>query len=195
MKIGRIFKHTSTYTAMELGEYDVFLGMPFFQYAQCTISFPDEMPEIKAVYKRQPIILPLRTDPSSTVKCFHISRKDFDLDLEPSDEIFQIHYSGWKKVPNLDPEPKDSSPSRVPVDLTVAMARLFKISQDNKSSGKTYDHGLNSTSSVSDTLDQIPCQLGIPKLESFLKEFKSVFPEDLPKNVLVDREIEMKIPL
>ena len=52
MKIGRIFKHTNTYTVMNLGEYDVILGMPFFRYDQCTISFPDEMPEIKAVYKK-----------------------------------------------------------------------------------------------------------------------------------------------
>ena len=97
------------------------------------------------------------------MKCFHTSRKDFDLDLEPSDEIFQIHYSGWKEIPNLDPEPEDSSPSWVPVDTTTAMAGLFKISQNNKSSGKTYDHGLNPTNSVSDTLNQIPRQRGIPK--------------------------------
>ena len=45
------------------------------------------------------------------------------------------------------------------------------------------------------TLDQIPRQSGIPELEALLLEFKSVFPEDLPKNVLVDREIEMLIPL
>ena len=75
------------------------------------------------------------------------------------------------------------------------MAELFKISKDNKSSGKTYDHGLNPTNFVSYTLDQNPRQLGIPKLESILKEFISVFPEDLPKDVLVDREIEMKISL
>jgi len=39
---------------------------------------------------------------------------------------------------------------------------------------------------VLNTLDQIPRQSGIPELEALLLEFKSVFPEDLPKNVLVD---------
>ena len=171
LRIGRIFKHISTYTAMELGEYYVILGMPFFRHAQCTISFPSELPEVKAVYKKRPIFLPLRTNPSSTVKCFHVSRKDFELDLESSDEIFKIHYSGWKETQNPETEPKASSPPLVPIDLTTAMAELFKTSKDNKSSGKTYDHGLNPTSSVSDTLNQIPRQLGIPKLESILKEY------------------------
>ena len=44
-------------------------------------------------------------------------------------------------------------------------------------------------------MDQIPLQSGIPELEALLLEFKSIFPEDLPKNVLVDWEIEMHIPL
>ena len=38
-------------------------------------------------------------------------------------------------------------------------------------------------------------QSGIPELEALLLEFKYVFPEDLPKNVLVDKKIEICIPL
>ena len=44
-------------------------------------------------------------------------------------------------------------------------------------------------------MDQIPRQSGIPELEALSLEFKYVFPEDLPKNVLVDQEIKMCIPL
>ena len=196
MKIGKIFKHTSTYTVMELGEYDLILGMPFFRYSRCTISFPGELPEVKVTYKRRLMILPLRTDPSSTVKCFHVSRKDFELDSESSDEIFQIHYSGWR-TDHPKPETEcniSSPPPRIPVDHDTALAGLFTISKP-KPNEKIYDHGLDPKSTVLNTLDQIPRQSGIPELEALLLEFKSVFPEDLPKNVLVDREIEMRIPL
>ena len=130
------------------------------------------------------MILPLRTDPSSTVKCFHVSRKDFELDSESSDEIFQIHYSGWR-TDHPKPETEcdiSSPPPRIPVDHDTALAGLFTISK-TKPNEKIYDHGLDPKSTVLNTLDQIPRQSGIPELEALLLEFKSVFPEDLPKNV------------
>ena len=96
MKIRKLFKHTSIYTVMELGKYDLILGMPFFLHSWCAISFPGELPEVKITYKKHQMILQLRTDHSSAVKCFHISRKDFELDSESSDEVYKIHYSCWQ---------------------------------------------------------------------------------------------------
>ena len=125
MKIRKIFKHTGTYTVMELGKYDLILGMPFFLHSWCAISFPGELPEVKVTYKQCQMILPLRTDPSSTVKCFHVSRKDFELDSESSDEIFQIHYSCWRTD---HPKPKLNAIFRhLPLGSPLTMIRLSLV--------------------------------------------------------------------
>ena len=63
------------------------------------------------------------------------------MDSESSDEIYQIHYSGWRTDrPTPETECEISSPSpRILIEHDTALAGSFTISK-TKPTEKIYDH-------------------------------------------------------
>jgi len=191
MKLGRIYKHTSTYTVMELGDFDVILGMPWYKFAKCTIPTEDSVPAVEVIYKKARLTLPTRANmKNQTRKCFHVSVKEFHLEKGSYEEIYTAHYQGW--VPEIEETPSQSAASSNTEKMTGAAKKSVHKMEGPKRGGPTdqTDKG-----DKEDPISQIPRRQGVAALEEILREFESVFPADLPIGSLVDREISLKIPI
>ena len=190
MKLGSTYRHTSAYTVMELGEYDAVLGMAWHKFAKCQVQCGEELPKVSVVYKRGRLVLPLRTDNRDTdVCCYHLSKKEFDRETNGATEVYQIHYKGW--VSETGPEQEPVTPTlKKPVKAPEqALGDLqFNTLKSGAASSK---RGPPEATEI----HQIPREEDNPELEELLRKFASVFPVDLPKNDLVDREISLRIPL
>ena len=113
------------------------------------------------------------------------------MDQEDTYEIFQIHYQGWKSEEKSIIEEAETQVVKSQFHLNQGLHRIDKT----KPSERVYDSCLGAKKDEGRPIDSIPREKGNSKLEALLEEFESVFPADLPKNQLVDREISMRIPL
>lgn len=91
MRNGR-FQHTSTYTVMDLGPYDVVLGMPFFLAQNVTVTSDGVDPEIWVPTPKGPRFLPTKIRNGSEKSIFRYENLGaFRRDLQTNDEVFVVY--------------------------------------------------------------------------------------------------------
>ena len=90
MRHGR-FRHTSTYTLLDLGEYDVVLGMPFFQYHKVVLAAGNDLPEVVVRTPQGPRSLPVRIGKARDKAIFQVSTlADLQAEVGKKGEFFQL---------------------------------------------------------------------------------------------------------
>ena len=103
MRHGR-FRHTSTYTLLDLGEYDVVLGMPFFQYHKVVLTAGNDLPEVVVNTPRGPRSLPVRVGKARDKAIFQVSTlADLQAEVRKKGEFFQLVLKRDLVEPFLDP--------------------------------------------------------------------------------------------
>ena len=108
------FKHVSTYTVLDLGEYDVVLGMPFLTHHQVAISWAGKLPEIEVKTPKGPRFLPLRADKGRGPAIYHMHTiKDLQKEVNDNDTLYQLHLQ-----PGLVPLEDDSGADAVELNFT-----------------------------------------------------------------------------
>ena len=189
-------KHKSTYTLMDLGKYDVVLGMPFINNNGVKI-LGGEIPEVTMRVGHHWRSLPLRIRSQGELELhFMQSTGQFIRSINPdTDEIFQIIpkqlctleiSEDARFIWNCDTKPKKKPKKKIM--LNHIHAAIHKIE------GKPSDGSVR-------TSDGKPTEFSLPSLsdERGLKElvqkYKDVFPADLPAHAPPEREISMRIPI
>jgi len=176
MKLGSTYTHTSSYTVMDLGEYDVILGMPWVNHSKCQVQGDPHSPKVQVIHQKRTLQLPLRVpvNPGKEA-CYSLSKKEFSKEAERGfTELYEVYYQGWK------PE-EESTPTKSLLTL-----------------GQSHPPPKGGPLGPSENRDPLASPSGThhnPRLDALLKEFQDVFPDDLPKNVIVEREIAMRIPV
>jgi hypothetical protein len=90
MRNGR-FRHSSTYTLLDLGEYDVVLGMPFFRYHEVVLSTGGNLPKVTVTTLKGPRSLPVRVGNNRDSAIFQVATiADLRAEVGPQAEIFQL---------------------------------------------------------------------------------------------------------
>ena len=85
------YRHTSTYTAMDLGVYDVVLGMPFFNNNNVRVTASETGQKVQIGTKRGPMTLPVKANREDGPRVYHMATySDFRRQLSDKDEIFQL---------------------------------------------------------------------------------------------------------
>lgn len=175
MKIGS-FKHESTYTIMDLGQYDIVLGMPFFKFHK-VVAEMGENPRVQVTTPLGPRSLPVRLGPESGQPVYALaSRADLKREERAGGEMYQL-------LPQFsDPGPTGTPATNLKFDWFAMKSEPTQGGADPKGP-------------EDDPLDKIPRTRGIEELENLLREFRDVFPADLPAESPPPREISMKIEL
>lgn len=102
MRNGR-FRHSSTYTLLDLGEYDVVLGMPFFRYHKVVLSTGDDLPKVTVSTLKGPRSLPVRIGKARDTAIFQVATvADLRAEAGPKAELFQLVLKNGLIDPSLD---------------------------------------------------------------------------------------------
>ncbi len=109
MRNGR-FRHRSTYTLLDLGEYDVVLGMPFFRYHKVVLSNGGKLPEVTVKTPQGPRSLPVRIGKARDLAIFQVSTvADLRMEVGKHAEYFQLVLKQGFNDPSLGLEMGDGS--------------------------------------------------------------------------------------
>ena len=151
---------------IELGDHDVVLGRPFLSYMAARVEGDD----CWVPTRHGPIALPRWVSRAhAPVKLLRISMREMKEDMR-----------------KREAEGKGGE-----VYLLLPQRDLLKL----KTPGPEDQGQKGSTPESPDPLEKISRPSGCPELEGLLREFKDVFPEDLPAETPPEREITMRIPI
>ena len=223
MTSGRMCKHRSRYTILNIGEYDVILGRPFLKFMGAKVEGDNCLVPSRRGWQSLPV---WASEPTGKTKLVRLSRtemarelrnckKEEALILIPSGRILSFLEKNTEKSENSKQLQKNQDNSKTDYSNThkdpAIQARLWADSQTKKQKDST-QNGRNksnpnlppvqkSTSGngldkgTSDPLQGISFDGDIPGLRELLEEFADVFPADLPAELPPEREFEMKIPV
>ena len=187
MTVGNVFRHISTYTVFNLGDYDIILGMPFWNFAQVRIDQGQVGPEVSVQYKRARIGLPLMTSQDrESPRCYKVSTRDLRKDIEGATEMYSLHYKGFRAEDNLKFNPGGC--------LEVPLSLKGEPSVTPSSRGQSSVEEESQKSSIF-SLAQGPSASQDKQVVELLKEYSEIFPDDLPNHPPPERPIEFKVPL
>ena len=191
MKNGRL-KHRSTYTIMDLGDYDVVLGMPFFTANNISAESDKKIISVYAKTPKGTIFLPLRADGGSDRKLYRVETyAEFCREIGDDCEIFQLYPDTRNGPMIIDPGGGKFNFDWIPPEGTEEFAELHNTWACSEQAGTDKQE----KPKEEDPLDKIPRPKGHKELEALLEKFRDVFPADLPMKLPPEREIAMRIPV
>ncbi len=214
---GPFCKYKSYYSILELEDYDLILGRPFQRSQSCFIEGDD----IILRTRRGPQALPKWATPAGeTVKLVRISRAEMIRELKRNEPCYILHPKHYHQEKQVSFEASEGPPTRprggLKPNTSSVHARLafrnIKTTQKQQTTKESLQKQSENTKNeqkhaennkmqkeeelkYKSPLDDIPRAKGCKELENLLREFRDVFPADLPAELPPEREFDMKIPL
>ena len=169
-ELGSTLKHRTSFTILDLGDYDIVLGRPWQKYTKAQAEGDDLSVQTKI--GRQ--ILPRWvTNPSAKLQFIRLSRAEMKRELLHSPKFEEESYDVYLKP--FQQKHKDP-------DLQKEIDAMRSQQPKAEEPEVEYQH------------EKIATGLKSPELASLLEEFKDVFPSDLPAGLPPERAFQMKIP-
>jgi hypothetical protein len=198
MSFGQSGSHKSTYSVLNLGEYDVILGRPFQRSMATRIEGDDIFLPSRRGYQPLPRWASAKKQKLAIVQT---SFREMHSIMKCSQEKFLLTFSKSGEGDSED-QPEEGKVEEPPLKPEEVKSLIHKVIAKIERSSKMKAPHKNPSiqrkiekQTLSPSDDRIPHLKGIPELESLLNEYIDVFPVDLPIEPPPEREFSMKIHL